>query len=115
MNYYFSCTNKRSFKKNYELITQLLITVDGGDERPRNKLTRFLMVLLRRLLDLDKVKVLSFAEGDSKLHYVERYHVCENRPLSQGGVIDSHQINAVETDDKGMIDLTKLQQNIEHF
>lgn len=72
------------------------------------------MVLLRRLLNLDKVKVLSFAEGDSKLQYVERYHVCENRALSQGGVIDSHQINGVETDDKGMFDLTKLQQNIEH-
>jgi hypothetical protein len=24
------------------------------------------------------------------------------------------EINAVETDDKGMFDLTKLQQNIEH-
>lgn len=45
------------------LIPQLLITVDGGpDERPRNKQTMFATVLLRKLLNIDKVKVISFAE-----------------------------------------------------
>ncbi|CAG2236052.1 unnamed protein product [Mytilus edulis] len=61
-----------------------------------------------------KIKVLSFAEGDSKLHSVERYHTCENRALSQGGVIDSHVINESEMDEKGLSDLAKFYENMQH-
>ncbi|VDI20111.1 Hypothetical predicted protein [Mytilus galloprovincialis] len=112
---YIIFKHKEHLLKNGELASQILITVDGGgDERPRNKLTRFRMVLLRRLLNLDKITVLSFAEGDSKLHSVERYHTCKNRALSQGGVIDSHVIKESETDEKGLSDLAKFHEYMQH-
>ena len=60
------------FTSNGKFTTELLVTVDGGgDERPRNKLTRFLDVLFRLCLKLDRYKVKAYAEGDSKLHSVE--------------------------------------------
>lgn len=107
---YIIFKHKEHLKKKRELASQILIT---GDERPRNKLTRFLMVLLRRLLNLDKIKVLSFAERDSKLHSVE-HHTCENRALSRAGVIDSHVINESEMDEKGLFDLAKFHENMQH-
>ena len=41
---------------------------------------------------LDRVKTIAYAEGDSKWHSVERYHVAENWALSQHGRIDSHAL-----------------------
>ena len=65
-------TNVSHFMKNGSFVNELVFIVDGGgDERPRNKLTKFVMVLLRRVLNLDRVKVVSYAEGDSKRHSVE--------------------------------------------
>jgi hypothetical protein len=90
------------FCLNDELITQLLITVDGrGDERTRNKLTRFLMVLLKGLLNLDKVNVLSFAEGDSKLHSVYSSY----RPVEawRGPALNRFEIQPI-------IDVTRLPE-----
>lgn len=103
----------KHFMVNQKFVTEIIFTVDGGgDERPRNKLTEFLSTLFRRILDLDRVKVISYAEGDSKLHSVERYHVAENRALSQLGEIDSHSINNVETDENGCFSRTKFSENM---
>lgn len=64
----------------------MLINVDGGaDERPCNKLNMFAAVLLRKLLDVEKLKLISHAEGSSKRHSVERIHFAEGRALSLGG------------------------------
>jgi len=105
--------HKDHFIRNHKFVSQLVITVDGGgDKRPINRLTKCCMVLLR-LLDLDKVKVISFAEGDSKLHSVERYHVAENRALSQSGVIDSHILHKTEVNETGQFDISKFKANME--
>ncbi|XP_021376553.1 uncharacterized protein LOC110465207 [Mizuhopecten yessoensis] len=105
---------KYHFMRDGEFVSQLLITVDGGgDERPRNKQTHFNTGILRWLLDMDKVKTISFAEGDSKLHSVERVHLAENRALSQNGVISSYNIHSDETDEYGFKDLGKMKENME--
>lgn len=101
------------FMTNNFLVPQLLISVDGGaDERPRNKMTMFAAVLLRKLLDLDKIKLISHAEGSSKRHSVERIHFVEGRALSQGGIISSkekHQNELVE----GLYSVDKFRENME--
>ena len=79
------------------MTSELVITVGNGpDERPRNKSTLFVLVLLKILLNMEKVLTVAFAECDSKRHPVERCHVGENRALSQGGKIDSHTISLVK-------------------
>ena len=66
--------------ENGKFVPQILVTVDGGgDERPRNKVTQFYATILRFILDLDKYKCQSLAEGASKYHSVERLHTAENR------------------------------------
>ena len=78
------------FMHDHAFVPRLLVTVDGGgDERPRNKITKFCSVLIRWLLKLDKYKCISLAEGDSKYHSVERLHTAENRALSQSRIISS--------------------------
>ena len=91
----------------------LLLTVDGGgDERPRNKMTKFLTTALRWLLNFDRVKVQSFAEYDSKLHSFERLRSAEGRALSQPGEISSHTIHKHETDDRGLHLDAKMMANM---
>lgn len=97
------------------LVYQLLLTVDGGgDERPRFGLTQFLLVTLRLLLDMDKLKTISYAEGDSKFHSVEGYHVAENRALSQHGAISSRAVFPAENQADGTFDPEKFQENMKH-
>ena len=102
-------------KQNGTLKPNLLVTVDGGgDERPRNKLTKFLMTTIRLLLDLDRVKVQSFAEYDSKLHSVERLHSAEGRAISQAGDVPSRAVHRHETDEHGHHDDAKMKENMNH-
>lgn len=115
--YVMSCERHRSHfvDSRGKLKPNLLLTVDGGgDERPRNKLTKFLTTLLRRTLDLDRVKVQSFAERDSKLHSVERLHSAEGRALSQAGETSSHGIHTHETDEQGLHDDDKMRDNMDY-
>lgn len=102
------------FLQNDELVTRLLVTVDGGgDERPRNKITKFCSVLLRWLLNLDKYKCISLAEGQSKYHSVERLHCAENRALSMNGIISSKMVHESEKDDSGNFNMDKFRSNME--
>lgn len=106
--------NKHHFISDNRFVSQLFITVDGGgDERPRNRKTKFVTTLMRWVLDLDKLKVQSLAAGDSKFHSVERVHPSENRALSMGGVISSKQIHSDETDNCGLHDEEKFHSNME--
>ncbi|KAL3862803.1 hypothetical protein ACJMK2_008749 [Sinanodonta woodiana] len=85
--------------KHNKLVSQILITVDGGgDERPRNKITQFCLVLIRYLLDLDKYKC--------------QIHTAENRALSQGGVISSKHVYQDEFDDAGVKDAIQQIQGV---
>ncbi len=96
-------------------MSELLITVDNGpDERPRNMATHFVIVLLKLLLNLDRVKTVAYAEGDLKRHSVERYHHAENRALSQHGRIDSHGIHDKEVSKEGTFDESKFRENMEY-
>ncbi|CAG2207627.1 unnamed protein product [Mytilus edulis] len=104
---------KDHFIKNDQFVSQLLVTVDGGgDERPRNKLTHFMVILLRWLLDMDKVKTISYAEKDSKLHSVERVHPAENHALSQNGIISFHSVYQNENNEYGFVDYAKIKANM---
>lgn len=106
--------HKNHFMDETNFISQLLVTVDGGgDERPRNKSTHFLAAVLRWLLDLDKIKVISYAEHDSKLHSVERVHPAENRALSQKGIIPSNLVHDSDNDNVGLLDQSKMKENME--
>ena len=73
-----------------------------------------MMVVLRRLLNMDRIKVISYAEGDSKRHSVELYHVAENRALSQGGVIDSHAMHSCESNVSGEFDDALFKENMQY-
>ena len=100
-------------KTDGRFISQVLLTVDGGpDERPRNKTTQFACTLLKQLLNLDKVKTISYAEGSSKRHSVERY-VVEGKALSQKGTVSSKGIHAEEIDECGLFDAKKFDENME--
>ena len=61
---------------------------------------------------MDKVKTISYAEGDSKLHSVERVHPAEHRGLSQNAIISSHAIYADEHDKYGFVDVNKMKRNM---
>ena len=99
---------KSHFLKNDNFVSEILVTVDGGgDERPRNKLTQFCTSVLRFILNLDKMKTLSLAEGASKFHSVERLHTAENRALSQDGPISSRCVHADERE-QGIWNLKKI-------
>lgn len=114
---YIMCqdTSINHFSHNGRLKPTILLTVDGGgDERPRNKGTKFAITLLRWLLDLDKIKTISYAEHDSKLHSVERLHSAENYALSQKGEVSSFGAHKFETNEQGMMDLSKLKANMDH-
>ena len=101
------------FMHDHAFVPRLLVTVDGGgDERPRNKITKFCSVLIRWLLNLDKYKCISLAEGDSKYHSVERLHTAENRALSQSGIISSKTIHPSELDEQGNFSLAKFRSNM---
>jgi hypothetical protein len=105
--------NKDHFMHDGKLKPNLVVTVDGGgDERPRNKATKFCCTLLRWLLNRDRVIQISYAEHDSKLHSVERVHAAENYALSQHGEVSSNQMFAVETDKQGHVDMSKMKQNM---
>ena len=96
-------------------VSQILLTVDGGgDERPRNKSTKFCTTLLRYILNLDRLKVISYAEHDSKMHSVERVHSAENRGLSQSGAISSHSVHCKEDDEFGHQDMRKFRENMKY-
>lgn len=69
-------------------------------------------VLLRLLMNLDKVKVISYAEGSSKRHSVEIYHVTEGRALSQEGVLSLHSIHESESE-SGIHSEQKFRENME--
>ena len=91
----------------------IVITVDGGgDERPRNKTTKFCCTLLRWVLNRDRIVQISYAEHDSKLHSVERVHTAENYALSQLGEISSRQKHPHETGTSGFFDISKMRENM---
>lgn len=95
-----------------KFVSQILVTVDGGgDERPRNKITQLCCSILRLLLNLDKFKCQSLAEGSSKYHSVERLHTAENRALSQQGTISSKNAHSDETD-LGIWNTEKFRDNM---
>ena len=105
---------QKYFLQNSKFVPEMLVTVDkGGDERPRNKITQFCVSILRFILDLDKLKCQSLAEGSSKFHSVERLHTAENRALSQDGPISSRVIHADETN-IGVWNSTKFLENMNY-
>ena len=106
---------KEHFCHEGKWASEMLITVDNGpDERPKNKSTHFMLVLLKLILDMDRIKTVAYAEGDSKRHSVERYHTAENVALSQEGKIDSHAVHSKENAADGTFDEELFKENMEY-
>ena len=64
-------------------------------EAPSNALVKLLLVRLRKILNIDKVAQISFAEYLSKRNYVECIHAVECNLLSAHGPFNSEQVYAV--------------------
>ena len=60
---------------------------NGPSEAPSNLLVKLLLVRLRKILNIDKITQISFAEYLSKRNYVERVHAVENNLLSAHGLL----------------------------
>ena len=89
----------------------LTFVVDNGpQERPSNPLVQMCLVRLLRLLGLERVCQVSFAEYHSKRNFVERVHAEENRVLSKHGPFDSHVVHK-----SGFAGSTKHKENMEHM
>ena len=66
---------------------------NGPSEAPSNLLVKLLLVRLRKMLNVDKVTQISFAEYLSKRNYVERVHAVENNLLTAHGPFNSKQVH----------------------
>ena len=76
--------------KTGSLKKEFIFVVDNGpSEQPCSPLVQMVLVGLVRLLNLDKLTQVSFAEYHSKRNYVERVHAEENRVLSSHGPFSS--------------------------
>ena len=73
-----------SLKKEFTFVVD-----NGPSEQPCSPLVQMVLVRLVRLLNLDKLTQVSFAEYHSKRNYVERVHAEENRVLSSHGPFSS--------------------------
>lgn len=81
-----------SLKKEFNFVVD-----NGPSEQPSSPLVQMVLVRLVRLLNLDKVTQVSFAEYHSKRNYVERVHAEENRVLSSHGPFSSKVPNKQAT------------------
>ncbi len=77
-----------------KLKSSFSFVVDNGQaEQPASSLVQMVMVRLLRLLGLNRITCVSFAEYHSKRNYVERVHAEENRVLSAHGPFISTPIH----------------------
>ncbi len=73
---------------------EFVFVVDNGPaEQPCNPLVKMCLVRLLNVLQLHKVKQVSFAEYHSKRNFVERVHAEENRVLSKHGPFSSRSVH----------------------
>ena len=85
-------------QKSGSLKKEFIFVVDNGpSEQPSSPLVQMVLVRLVRLLNLDKVTQVSFAEYHSKRNYVERVHAEENHVLSSHGPFSSKVPNKQAT------------------
>ncbi len=71
----------------------VFIVGKGPAEDPSSPLVQMLLVCLLKLLNLDKVTQVSFAEYHSKRNFVERVHVAEDKLLARHGPFTSNGIH----------------------
>ena len=77
-----------------KLKTNFVFVVDNGpQERPSNALVQMCMVRLLKVLKLNSICQVSFAEYHSKRNFVERVHAEENRALAKHGPFSSSLIH----------------------
>ena len=90
---------------------EFVFIVDNGPaEDPSSHLVQLLMVRLLKLLNLDKVVQVSFAEYHSKRNFVERVHAVEDQLLARHGPFPSR---AVHEDNKILPGSVKHMENME--
>lgn len=69
-----------------------MVVDNGPAEQPSSPLVQMSLVRLLKLLDLDKVTQVSFAEYHSKRNFVEHVHSQENNVLSKVSKFNSHSV-----------------------
>lgn len=103
--------------KTGKLKEEFIFIVDNGPaEEPSSPLVQMLLVRLQRLLNLDRVVQLSFAEYHSKRNFVERVHATENKLLSRHGPFSSSEVHKdrnIQLGSKHHVDnMEKMTENV---
>ena len=81
-------------KQSGGLKKELIFVVDNGpQEKPSSPLVQMCMARLLKLLKLDRIGQILFAEYHSKRNFVERVHAEENSVLSKHGPFCSQQLH----------------------
>ena len=70
----------------------IFIVDNGPAEQPSSPLVQMFLIQLLRLLNLDKVTQVSFAEYHSKRNFVERVHAIEDEVLSRHGPFTANKL-----------------------
>ncbi|CAB3983432.1 zinc finger MYM-type 1-like [Paramuricea clavata] len=79
--------------KTGRLKSVFVFIVDNGPaEQPSSPLVQMFLIRLLRILDLDKITQVSFAEYHSKRNFVERVHAIEDEALSRHGPFTANKI-----------------------
>lgn len=76
----------------------IFIVDKGPAEQPSSTLVQMLLIRLLRILNLDKITQVSFAEYHSKRNFVERVHAIEDEALSRHGPFSAYKL----LNDKGI-------------
>ena len=71
----------------------VFIVVNGPSEQPSSSMVQICLARLCKLLNLDRVTQVSFAEYNSKRNLVKRVHPQVNKALSAQGAFSSHAIH----------------------
>lgn len=103
--------------KTGQLKEEFFFIVDNGPaEEPSSPLVQMLLVRLQKLLKLDRVLQISFAEYHSKRNFVERVHATENKLLARHGSFSScevHKNNNIQPRSKHHVDnMEKMTENV---
>ena len=85
---FFRNSETGALKNNF-----VFIVVNGPSEQPSSSMVQICLARLCKLLNLDRVTQVSFAEYNSKRNFVKRVHPQVNKALSAHGAFSSHAIH----------------------
>ena len=94
----------------------IFVVHNGPAEEPSSPLVQMLLVRLQKLLNLDRVVQMSFAEYHSKRNFVEQVHATEDKLLSRHGPFSSSEVHNncnIQPGSKQHVDnMEKMTENV---